>query len=82
MLRLGARAQEEEIRHSAGGERPDYIAHFGLIAARAVKIAAYLSGRPVRTPAPPAAERLELSLGSRALDLRGFHGASARLTQL
>ena len=42
-------AQEEEIRHSAGGERPDYTAHFGLIAARAVKIAAYLSGRPVRT---------------------------------
>ena len=45
-------AQEEEIRHSAGGERPDYTAHFGLIAARAVKIAAYLSGRPVRAPSP------------------------------
>ena len=55
-MRLGALAQEEEIRHSAGGERPDYTAHFGLIAARAVKIAAYLSGRPVR--AHPSLHRL------------------------
>ena len=51
-MRLGALAQEEEIRHSAGGEHPDYTAHFGLIVARAVKIAAYLSGRPVRAPSP------------------------------
>ena len=75
-MRLGALAQEEEIRHSAGGERPDYTAHFGLISARAVKIAAYLSGRPVRTLAPSARR------GDTTLGWQGFHGVSTRLTQL